>query len=127
VSDPSGATIGLPLEWLKGSPFSDYLIPGLILSSVLGILPLVVAWGLWKRRSWAWYGSLFVGVSLASWIATEILMIGYQPAPPLQAIYGGLSMVTKRHRGGLDRTMLASHAAMPLRRLPGDMRCHDPV
>ena len=42
----------------------------------------------------AWYGSLLVGTSLAIWILVEILMIGYQPAPPLLALYGLLSVVS---------------------------------
>ena len=29
VADASGSTLGIPLEWLKGSPFPDYLIPGM--------------------------------------------------------------------------------------------------
>ena len=93
LADPTGDLIGLPLAWLEGTPFSDYFVPGIILFSVLGLGPLVVAWGLWKGRSWAWYGSLLVGTSLAIWILTEIVMIGYQPAPPLQAFYGLLSVV----------------------------------
>ena len=91
--DPSGGLIGLPLAWLQGTPFSDYFVPGIILLSVLGVCPLVVAWGLWRGRTWAWYGSLLVGASLAIWILVEIMMIGYQPAPPLQAFYGLLSLV----------------------------------
>jgi NO-binding membrane sensor protein with MHYT domain len=55
--------------------------------------PLVVAWGLWRGYSWAWHGSLLVGTGLAIWILVEIAMIGYQPAPPLQAFYGLLSLV----------------------------------
>ena len=93
LADPSGGLIGLPLAWLEGTPFSDYFVPGIILFSVLGVCPLVVAWGLWRRRSWAWYGSVLVGTSLAIWILVEIVMIGYQPAPPLQAFYGLLSLV----------------------------------
>lgn len=92
VADPSGAAVGLPLEWLEGTPFSDYLVPGAILFSVLGVFPLIVAWGLWRRRRWAWYGALMVGAALAVWIIVEIMMIGYKPEPPLQAIYGGLGV-----------------------------------
>ena len=42
VLDPTGESIQIPLSWLAGSPFDDYLIPGLILFFVLGIFPLVV-------------------------------------------------------------------------------------
>lgn len=93
MADPSGALIGLPLVWLEGTPFSDYFVPGTILLTVLGVCPLVIGSGLWRGRSWAWYGSLLVGASLAIWILVEINMIGYQPDPPLQAFYGLLSLM----------------------------------
>ena len=37
VTEPSGANLGFHMEWLSKSPFSDYLIPGLILFIVIGI------------------------------------------------------------------------------------------
>jgi len=43
VADPSGAAIGLPLDLLRGSPFGDYLVPGLVLLIVLGAGPLLAA------------------------------------------------------------------------------------
>jgi hypothetical protein len=37
VLDPTGGRMQMPLEMLAGSPFPNYLIPGLILSIVLGL------------------------------------------------------------------------------------------
>lgn len=93
VGDPSGRSIGIPLNWLTGSPFADYLIPGLILLVGLGLFPLVVLYGLWTRRYWGWLGALLVGLALLVWIAVEVLIIGYQPQPPLQLIYGSLGVI----------------------------------
>jgi len=90
VFDPSGESLGIPIEWLAGSPFRDYLVPGLVLLSVLGVVPLVVTWALWRRRPWARPASLVVGMGLLIWIAVEVAVIGYQPDPPLQTIYGAL-------------------------------------
>lgn len=56
--DPSGESLGIPLEWLEGSPFSDYLIPAIVLLTLLGMAPLVVAYGVWTGRPWSWAGSL---------------------------------------------------------------------
>jgi peptidoglycan/LPS O-acetylase OafA/YrhL len=92
-ADPSGGNIQLPLSWLEGSPFDSYLIPGLILLVVLGIFPLVVLYGLWKRQYWGWISALLVGAALVVWIAVEVLIIGYHPQPPLQLIYGSLGVV----------------------------------
>ena len=93
VGDPTGDNLGIPVSWLQGSPFDDYLVPGLILLVVLGVFPLIVTYGLWTQRSWAWPAALLVGVGLLVWIGVEILVIGYQPAPPLQLIYGLLGLV----------------------------------
>lgn len=92
VADPSGAVLGLPVTLLADSLFRDYLFPGLILFGVLGILSLIVAWALWRRLPWSFYGSAFVGIALVVWIIVQILMIGYSGDPPLQALYGGLGL-----------------------------------
>lgn len=88
VADPSGSVLEIPLAWLRGSPFDDYLVPGLVLFSVLGLVPLAVAYGLWIERAWARAGSLFVGIALGIWLAVEIATIGYVADPPFQLLYG---------------------------------------
>lgn len=90
ISDPTGELLQIPLSWLDGSPFSDYLIPGLFLLIVLGFLPLVISYGLWKQLRWSWFGSLLLGIVLIIWVVVEILIIGYHSQPPLQLIYGSI-------------------------------------
>lgn len=102
IADPSGEAMGIPATWLRGSPFADYLVPGLVLVTLLGIAPLVVAAGLWRRREWSWVASVLVGGALLVWLAVEIAVIGYQPQPPLQLVYGVLGAVI------LGLTMLPS-------------------
>lgn len=93
VIDPSGGLLGLPLDMLVGSPFETYLMPGLILLIVLGAFPLVVCYGLWQRKRWAWWGALLVSIALIIWIGVEIAMVGYHSDPPLQLIYGIVGIV----------------------------------
>lgn len=93
VLDPTGASMNIPLRWLEGSPFQTYLIPGIVLFTVLGLLPLVCFIGLLKRSRLAWFGSLLIAVALLIWIFVEILVIGYQTQPPLQAIYGAVGLL----------------------------------
>jgi hypothetical protein len=93
IADPTGETLNLPISFLRDSPFTDYLIPGIILFNVLGVYPLIVSAGLWRRKYWGWLGSILLGISLLIWIFVEILMIGYQSEPPLQLIYGILGIV----------------------------------
>lgn len=45
---------GLPLSLLKNSPFDDFLIPGIILFSVLGVFPCLLVFGLIKKSKSKW-------------------------------------------------------------------------
>ena len=90
VIDPTGSLLNLPLEILKDSPFSSFLIPGIILLTVLGIFPIVAGWGLIKNKPWSFMGALLTGMMLLAWIIVEVLIIGYQDEPPLQALYGSV-------------------------------------
>jgi hypothetical protein len=93
LADPSGGKIGLPSSWLENSPFPDYTIPGVILFTVLGLFPLFVAGGLIRDNKKALIAARLLGFALVIWIAVEIWIIGYQPEPPLQLIYGILGIV----------------------------------
>jgi len=93
VLDPSGQSLGLPVDWLSGTPFENYLLPGWILLVTLGVVPMVVFYGLWQNKRWSWYGSLMVSLGLITWIVVEIMMIGYHAYPPLQILYGFIGLV----------------------------------
>lgn len=88
IGDPSGSALGIPAVWLDGSPFTDYLIPGVILLTVLGVAPLAAAAGLRLQRRWARPTAALVGAALVTWIIVQILIIGYRSSPPLQLVYG---------------------------------------
>jgi hypothetical protein len=83
--------MGMPIEWLHGTPFADYLVPGFVLFSVLGVGALVVAGGVLTRTSWAAGGALALGVALVGWIVVQMLLI--QRVHVLHALYGGLGVV----------------------------------
>lgn len=93
VMDPSGNLLQMPLSILENSPFENFLVPGLILLTILGIFPIIVGYGLWKRKFWSWLGALAVSVALIIWICVQIWMVGYHPEPPLQLIYGLLGLI----------------------------------
>ena len=89
---PRGEIMPLPLSALAGSPFDNYLVPGLILFGVLGLGPLVAARLAWLRHPLAPAAAFVVGAGLLIWVAVEVAIIGYSNEPPLQAIYGILGI-----------------------------------
>jgi uncharacterized membrane protein (DUF2068 family) len=90
VLAPDGALLRIPTSYLEETPFSDFLIPGLLLLTLLGIFPLVVAVGLWRRRPWAWFGAFTVGCALVIFEVVEYLMIGSDPQQLVWGSIGGL-------------------------------------
>ena len=87
---PDGSIMKMPVSYLEGSPFSDFLIPGLVLLLVLGVLPLVAVGGLWMRRSWAWYAAFAVGCGLMVWILVEITIVPFSWLQPVYGVVGVL-------------------------------------
>ncbi len=88
---PSGSWVSMSTEMLAGSPFRDFRVPGLILLLVIGLGALVLAFGLYRTPSWTWAirlnpckrrhwvlsAAIAYGVALIIWIATEVLLIGF--------------------------------------------------
>lgn len=87
ILGPRGENIPLPISALAGTPFGTYLVPGLILFTVLGVGPLGAAALAWRRHPIAPLLALGVGLALLIWIAAQIALIGYSSDPPLQAVY----------------------------------------
>ena len=90
VLRPDGSIMQMPASYLDGSPFPDFLIPGLILLLVLGVLPLVAVAGLWMRRRWAWYAAFIVGCALMIWILVEITIVPFSWLQPAFGVVGVL-------------------------------------
>lgn len=84
IGDPTGASIGMDQSYLAHSPFTSFLIPGLVLFTVNGLLN--VATGtlvLMRRGPYAWL-TIFQGVMLGGWILVQMAMV--RDFNPLHAI-----------------------------------------
>jgi len=89
IIDPSGNLMSMPISLLDEAPFSNFLIPGIILLVVLGIIPLVVSFALitkWNlgaanslnifaKMHWSWTYSLYIGFALIIWITLETFFL----------------------------------------------------
>ena len=74
IMDPSGSSMGLPLELLEHTPFGDFLIPGLILGLFNGVLSLVFALLVIRKHRLQSILVLVQGLVLIIWLTTEVLM-----------------------------------------------------
>lgn len=64
-----------PVAWLQGTPFNDYLIPGLVLLIVVGGGMLLAAVTLFTRREFALLFSVVMGLVMIGWEVVEVLII----------------------------------------------------
>jgi len=102
--DPSGGTLGIPKEWLEGSPFPDFRIPGLFLAIVIGGANLASALALLRRHALASWLSLATGVLLVVWVAIQTAILGFRHWSqgiwwvlfPLVAVLAGLFLRSQR-------------------------------
>ena len=89
IISPAGELLGLPLSEFKNIPFDSYLIPGIILFSVLGVIPslLIIALlkkpkskiaeqiNIFKDMHWSWTYSIYIAFTLIGWVHIELIFL----------------------------------------------------
>jgi hypothetical protein len=96
--DPSGSFLQLSTSMLGRLPVRDFTLPGFFLLTVMGIIPLIIAYGLWRRPawrrvclfrhwvprpSWLWAGTLAISIVLLLWLGLEFLLFGSLAVIPI--------------------------------------------
>lgn len=81
--------IMLPLDLLQGSPFNTYLIPGLLLSIIIGGLHLTGFILLLRHHRQAPFAAAVAGFSILIWIFGQMVFV---PFSVLQAVYFAAGM-----------------------------------
>jgi len=88
-----------PAGWLVGTPFSSYLIPGLILAFIVGGSAVVAAIAALRRLDASTLTAMLAGAIMLGWLAGERLILPTAAFPPrfpwLEGIYiaAGLMML----------------------------------
>ncbi|UOE26802.1 hypothetical protein [Agromyces soli] len=90
LSDELTTALSPPEEYLAGSPFGSYLVPGLILALGLGGVHLVAFVALLRRAGTALIVAAVAGYMTLIWIFVQMMVI---PFSPLQLVYFGLGAV----------------------------------
>ncbi|WP_435186473.1 hypothetical protein [Halobellus sp. EA9] len=93
----SGKIVGLSSAPLDGTPFENFLVPGLILFVVFGLVPAVVCYGLYTRRRWGWTTSVGVAVAMLVWVFVEVVVGFDRPTIYLNLATAGAIVVIAVH------------------------------
>jgi len=89
IISPSGGLLGVPLSMIKDSPFSNFLIPGIFLFTVLGLTPCLLIFALlmkpeskiadrvniFKDMHWSWSICIYIALILIIWLQLEMMFI----------------------------------------------------
>jgi predicted small integral membrane protein len=104
LTDPSGK--GMGLDVIKDKiPFQNLTLLGLWFIGPYGVLPTVLAFGIWTGKQWAWIPALLLAIIELIWVIAQIPMVG---PSILQLIIGAIALATiyllyrpsvKRHLG----------------------------
>ena len=91
MMDPTGSIIQMPVELLKHSPFTNFLIPGLILLIIIGIGSIVTTVFVISKNKYFPKIITASGSALIIWIITQIFML--QSLSYLHFVYGGIGLI----------------------------------
>jgi hypothetical protein len=89
--DPAGSKLDLTTESLKYSPFSDYLIPGLILFIILGLGSAITSIIVGLKVKGYPFLTIFMGFALSIWISVQMLML--REMNGLQIVFGLIGII----------------------------------
>jgi hypothetical protein len=92
ITDPSGMAIGISTDYLKQTaPFENFLIPGIVLFLVNGVLSIVIAIIVIRRQKHFQLLLMMQGCILVGWIAIQLMMV--TSFHPLHAIIASSGVI----------------------------------
>jgi len=72
---PDGHLLGMPTKLLVGSPFSSFLVPGIVLFTLVGLVPVLAAAVTARRQAFAPLAAVAVGLTLIGWVSVEMVVL----------------------------------------------------
>jgi hypothetical protein len=89
IISPTGEQLRMPLSMLEKSPFNSFFIPGIVLFSVLGLIPLLLTIALLKKPEsklaeqinlfkdmhWSWTYSIYIAFTLIIWLQIQMVFL----------------------------------------------------
>jgi hypothetical protein len=93
VTAPDGSNMGFEPSLLAGSPFPDYLVPGLVLGGLFGVGSFVVAGLGVRNHPSAPFLAFAIGCGQMLWIVIQLAIIGTQNLSFLHPAMFGVGLV----------------------------------
>ncbi len=75
ITSPDGSSLGMTTGLLEYSPFTDFLIPGIVLFTVIGLFSLVSAYLVVRQVTRYSFLVILMGLILIGWIVVQAIMI----------------------------------------------------
>lgn len=88
IVQPDGNLMQMPVSWLEHTPFTSYLVPGVLLLGMNGIGQLVAAVLIVIRHPLAPWLTGGLGVALMAWIAFQLLTVEWMWLQPVIGVIG---------------------------------------
>jgi len=93
IADPSGSSVGMSIDMLINSPFSNFLIPGIFLLVVNGTGSLLGVVASFLRYRFAGEVAIGLGTFLIFWILAQVWWMGVHWLHILYIIFGIAELV----------------------------------
>lgn len=104
---PDGSLLGMNPQWLSGTPFHTFIIPGILLVLFLGLVPALALAGMirksrkrrfnrlniFREKYWGWTFSLYTGLMAIIWIVVQQLLTEYFILQPIIAGTGVIIVI----------------------------------
>jgi menaquinone-dependent protoporphyrinogen oxidase len=92
VARPDGTLLHIPTSALSHSPFSTFLVPGLLLLFVIGVANVIAGWLVIRDRPNANAWAIAAGGTLLGWMVLEMVML--RSIHVLQLVFFAVSVVS---------------------------------
>lgn len=95
ITNPDGEALAMTTEWLQSTPFSNFLIPGIVLFTFNGLGNIAGFIATLRRHEKAALVATAFGAIMMVWIVAQVSWIGYKSfLQPLYFSTGLLQFVT---------------------------------
>ena len=91
INDPNGGVIDLSTGILESTPFNDFVIPGILLLTVVGSVNLIAIYTAISRSANRYNWAMAGGIMTSGWIIIQLILI--QELHWLQFAYLGIGLL----------------------------------